>query len=374
MGHKCQNLIQPQRRFIFEGDVFTQHLSFCSSTEPELSEELEEVRLFLFNDLLVIASKPKFKPIASTFKKVWGEQEVELLFREQIPILNSTTGTLPPRSETDALFSFFIQYKTFCPDRFYCRTLTQAEDWVRIIRNTIVSQSKKLSTLKIERSEEEDPWLHGRRSILYRSSSSLIQSFPSAPQTPSQTPTKSSNSKLSVQQTHSVPQNIASLFPSPPSTDPTPVVPLIPSQQNVVGPSTLKTLLPIYFEAIKLLNDLFKSPLEIQTILPDYVKSQPPDMLSTLFSRLKLLHAQLAKINHCKGAIENLVGSESAFVQFNNELLSGKPLFFNLFTSIKTNNLNLINDQVKVLVQWYTNMCTLWNRILELPLREAPAK
>ena len=52
-GNKCENLVQPQRRFVHQGEVIVNAHNFCTM-EKEMREEPYECYLFLFNDILLI--------------------------------------------------------------------------------------------------------------------------------------------------------------------------------------------------------------------------------------------------------------------------------------------------------------------------------
>lgn len=53
-GNKCEDLVQPQRRYVHEGEVISNSHNFC--TMEKETRDPYECHLFLFNDLLLIGS------------------------------------------------------------------------------------------------------------------------------------------------------------------------------------------------------------------------------------------------------------------------------------------------------------------------------
>lgn len=145
LGHKCEDLVQPQRRFVHQGTLISDSLFFCSPTDKELAEPYE-CHLFLFNDLLVIATKPHQLLATTLVKSVLGGEEAYKV-REKLEIDSVKVGQLPRKDET-ALYSFYIQYKNRAPDHFYCHTYVEMTDWLRLFADTIQMQEFKRSTLR----------------------------------------------------------------------------------------------------------------------------------------------------------------------------------------------------------------------------------
>ena len=88
--------------------------------------------MFLFNDLIVLASKPK--RLTLSFSNTPSNSEYK--FIDQLKLKNLKVGILPP--ETDEVkHSFFLQYEGFIPDRFYCDSEEEAKKWVKILKDAI---------------------------------------------------------------------------------------------------------------------------------------------------------------------------------------------------------------------------------------------
>ena len=180
MDHKCEGLIAPHRRFIYEGDVYTHSISFCNIYEPELSDELHCMRLFLFNDLIVIAKK---RQTLSYSFGISGDQLFS--FKEKLELNKIVVGLLPSETDQDE-GSFFIRYESRCPDRFYCKITEQVDHWVKIINETKINESKRASV-----------YLERRKSTKNLTADNLLSiSFPSVPSVVHETPIRSSDNKL----------------------------------------------------------------------------------------------------------------------------------------------------------------------------------
>jgi len=136
MDHQCEGLVEPHRRFLREGDFKTDSVFFSSRYEPELGA-LEPVHLFLFNDLLVIASPKKRRP-SLWFSEDPTQGAVHYRFRERFRLDEMQVGMLPPQRE-EMPFSFFIKVGSRCADRFYGPGQDSVRSWIQAIREASIA-------------------------------------------------------------------------------------------------------------------------------------------------------------------------------------------------------------------------------------------
>ena len=139
MDHRCEDLVAPHRTFVDEADFITNSASFCNTYEPELGD-LHLVHLFLFNDLIVIASKRR-QSIGFSF----GGTQEQYNFKAKLIMKQLQVGLLP-RETDQAMDSFFLKLgPKFCPDRFYSKDEAEVKRWVQMIQLAIDKESRRAS-------------------------------------------------------------------------------------------------------------------------------------------------------------------------------------------------------------------------------------
>jgi hypothetical protein len=148
LGHKCENLMQPQRRFVFQGELITNSDSFCQTGQERVTCDPYPCFFFLFNDLLVIATRPRIATFSTTMKRMIGEEDQVYKFQEKIPLNQLTVGQLP-QDTNGQMYGIFLQMERRIPDHFFLPTRSERDEWMTIFQDTISQTNAKRSTLKL---------------------------------------------------------------------------------------------------------------------------------------------------------------------------------------------------------------------------------
>lgn len=356
LGHKCEDLVQPQRRFVHQGALISDSLFFCAPAEKELTEPYE-CHLFLFNDLLVIATKPHQLLATTLVKSVLGGEEAYKV-REKLEIDSIKVGQLPRKDEA-ALYSFYIQYKNRAPDHFYCHTYVEMTDWLRLFADTIQMQEFKRSTLRLEE-EPFDPFAmpSHKSKIAAELSDDLedlgddsdIVNFVNTPVRPSTRPRLQGSPAGHVSEFDRENQERLKSLPHSP----------------------IREILPYLTEALWLYKELFQVPIELQTFIPEYCAKLPPGYLVELNTRLQLLKRRLGDLGHVHDRITKAIQSEKVSADLNVSVLAGKKHLFDLFVWVQqsfppSGDNQRPRDLLNALIQWYNDLCRSWQLVLDQP-------
>jgi len=358
LGHKCEDLVQPQRRFVHQGTLIADSLFFCAPGDKELTQPYE-CHLFLFNDLLVIATKPHQMMATTLVKSVLGGEEAYKV-REKLELDSIRVGQVP-RKDENSLYAFYIQYKSRAPDHFYCHTYVELTDWLRLFADAIQMQEFKRSTLRLE--EEPDPFAmpsHKNKLAAELSDefdddiaeASDIVGFANTPVRPTGRPTLRMTSPSGPKVSEFDREN--------------------ESRLKNVPHSPIREILPYLTEALWLYKELFQVPIELQTFIPEYCAKLPPGYLVELNNRLQLLKRRLADLGTVHDRITRTIQSEKVSADLNVTVLAGKAHLFDLFVwvqqSFPANGDNQRpRDLLNALIQWYNDLCRSWQLVLDEP-------
>lgn len=88
-----KGLVMPHRRFVYDGEMLTDSVNFAVPQQQQKDTcDLHEVYVYLFNDIIVLAKRPRIATIMGTMGKAIGRDE-PLRFAEKLD-LSRTVVTL----------------------------------------------------------------------------------------------------------------------------------------------------------------------------------------------------------------------------------------------------------------------------------------
>jgi hypothetical protein len=243
-----EDLVQPHRRFLAEGSVILQKKSkdkrATISETLLLSSNEAPGYIYLFSDLLLLLEKKAIQLDKQEFK-----------LRRMIPLEEMSVEPLEEfnNSKTLAIISNKGKDKSVI---YYTK-----ENWFELITKTIRELHGNKSSLKLE----------SPRKTAVDSLDALISKLPTVP-----SPMTSS--------THSMRHIEVPLMSSSSSN-----LSAYPTQHTTINPSKLNALIPLYEQVFNLESDLFKLPIQLESLIPAYSSQLPHNYLLEIYDRLQEL-------------------------------------------------------------------------------------
>ena len=137
---KCLHLNNPL------SNSYKSSMVYALRSRKEIGD-LTEYHLWLFNDLLVIASQPRLTPLRTQiYQAVTGEQDYR--FRAKIELASVVAIDQIQDRYHSGRFVFSIQVRNREPDMFYVNTQEEAKTWIKHLRHCLDETRRKRNTLR----------------------------------------------------------------------------------------------------------------------------------------------------------------------------------------------------------------------------------
>jgi len=120
-------------------------------------------------------------------------------------------------------------------------------------------------------------------------------------------------------------------------------------------------------------NDLFKLPIELETLLPQYCQSLPPQRMMLIYDRVQTLKKQVDEMNPLNDNVSALFKKEKLVSELSNSITSGQGIISDMRAWIATafpkTDTNPASKQPRVLMaylmEWYINLVSTLEMVME---------
>lgn len=342
-----EDLVQPHRRFLAEGTVTLQKHSrdkrgTISGTISEtllLSSHEAPGYIYLFSDLLILLEKKAIQLDKQEFKlkRMIGLEDASVEPLEEFNQMK-TLAIISNKGKDKSIIYY-----------------ASKDNWFESITKTIRELQGNKSSLKLDAPKKTPA---DALDLLI----SKLPTVPSPVNSPNQStrsihvpmlPTSPSSSNLNNNTT----STISTVYPyANPSSTPS-------------NPSKLSALIPLYEQVFNLESELFRVPIQLESIIPSFTSQIPPNHFMEIYDRLQELKKKLEEFNSYKESIDKIVQKDRLIVQLSHLIQEGHTYVSSVINYIKANSsdphLQQIKTPVAYILKWYMDLLDTFDKICE---------
>jgi len=268
--------------------------------------------MYLFNDAFLLAQK----------KQGWTTfQDFYLVFKELVEFQHVASVSVISEKVWDS-FGFLVTLaeKKRKPIKFFAKTMEDRQTWVDAIQKSLDKFHEKQSSFKASSIDTPAPSLTGSNI-----SASIIASL-----------VRPVKSMKSPQSTH----------------------------------ATLKRLIELLKEALKLESEIFAFPIELETLIPQYYRHLNANYVSEYDARIQALMQKLTEIENVHATIRDLIAQDQNGYKLHRIIVDGhgdierlKDWVLQQFPPQHPQYVGA-TDAVSPVMQWYINLTEAWDCLL----------
>lgn len=139
---------------------------------------------------------------------------------------------------------------------------------------------------------------------------------------------------------------------------------------------TVRDIVVSYEEVVRLEGEILRAPVDIKTLLPDYVRGLPPEHFRMLTPRVALLGERLRAIDAIVARVRPLIRSLAPFGAMDAAVRQGvapmealKTLVLRFFPAAPAPGAKKGDDPqylLRFFMAWFVSLCESWDAVLAL--------
>jgi len=143
------------------------------------------------------------------------------------------------------------------------------------------------------------------------------------------------------------------------------------NNSNQIHSTKINQIITIYDQVLSIQNQLFKLPVDMETLLPQYCQQIPQKRMLEVYDRIQELKKRTEEMLEFNQNITDILKKEKMVIQFSNLLRDGQEKISNMREWISTNfptqdpNSKQPRILMAFLLEWYISLISNWESILE---------